>query len=478
VAPPSVVHAYTGSAAGAGGTCTINFPSTPSTGGHQFAVIVQMYSVTTITGLGVSSVTLGGSADHFARAFSQVISAGTWVNEVWLDPGCASGATSITVTLAAANSTTQVNVFAYELSGVAAGYPLDVLTSGFSLASATAWAAPTFANTQPGVLWIGAFTGQGSTAPVAGPGSPWSVNGTSTVSNTAGGAPTLMACYTNPVTGAAGTMPFSGTTSSVGQSAVLLMAIPSVATGTPISWSVADPASGAPGQSGVWCAPPTVTSIFCAGTAAGAGAGGAPSTAGHSGGGAGAGEYAAEPGLGVTPGGIYPWATAKAGPGGTGSAGVNGGNTTFAGDTVTVTANGGQAGGFSSTGLGAGGQGGTGSANTIHFDGGAGAPGTSAAGGGGGSSAGPASSGNNATTSAGATAVTGGGPGASGATVANTAGSSPASGPGGAGGGVRQGGSSAAGHGWSGALQLAYSPSRTPGMIRIDPQAARRASYW
>jgi hypothetical protein len=206
--------------------------------------------------------------------------------------------------------------------------------------------------------------------------------------------------------------------------------------------------------------------------AAGAGGGGAELGQNGNGGGGGGGEFASAT-LAVTPGTTY---NVIVGAGGTGGAhdhnGTDGGDSVFAGDVASVHAHGGKGGnrGFNFT-SGTGGAAGTGSTATTHHDGGSGGNGSipNLAGGSGGGSGGTAAAGNNGGNSGAATAaVTGGGPGGAGGHVvsqpSDANGNRPATGPGGGGGGGDSGDGN--GHyganGWSGQVELVYTPASQP----------------
>jgi hypothetical protein len=335
-----------------------------------------MYSGTTVSGLSVSSVQLGGAADNFTQAFSQTVTANQWVNAVWLDPNCAGGQTAVKVTASGSNSTTQINLFAYEISGYYPGYPLDILVANVNTQNNTAWTI-TGTNTQKDTLWVGAIAGwrNGAALSITGPSSPWTANGTTEVDNSVSSANfTSLAGFTNAVTGGAGSVTFNGTVNAAASSkTVILLAVPGTLTPGSVSWTVSDANaasnSTASGQSGAWGLPPLVTAVKAEGWAGGGGAG-SPTTSGAGSGGGGGGEYAAEPSAGVGAAAYYAWSTGAGGAGsavgGASGAGA-GGNTTFTPDTTAVTAHGGGAGvgGVGGT-PGGGGAGGTGSTNTTH----------------------------------------------------------------------------------------------------------------
>jgi hypothetical protein len=190
-----------------------------------------------------------------------------------------------------------------------------------------------------------------------------------------------------------------------------------------------------------WTCPAGVTSVKveCWGAGGGGDGSGTQSGYGSTGGpGGGGGEYAAEPALAVTPGGVYPFTIGQGGNGGvTNQAGVGGGDTFFSGDSNQVYANGGDA----TEGYFLWGNGGNGSSNTIHYPGGHGGqnPGQTGGGGGGGSAGAGGGGGNGQpTTGSGGGAAGGAGPGggaAGGTGGANTANGAGGAAPGGGGGG-------------------------------------------
>lgn len=469
---PSVVQAVTNHNSNA---AFLAAPVTATTAGNLVVVIVQAYCATPVTGLAVSQVTLG-AADNFTQAYSQTIIANTWVNSVWLDPSCSGGLTAADITLSGSNSSTQLNVIVYEITGWLPGYPLDILTTTYSTSPASSWSLAA-SDTQANALWIAALTSEGSAAfTVTGPSSPWVTNGTGTINNSVSPAFTRMQGWTNPQA-SQGPVTFSGTFSGSENWAAVLLAIPGSLTTGATSWAVSDPAAGTAGQAGVWGCPPGTATVNAGATGGGGAAGaGSGSGTGFGGGGGGAGEYAAEPSLTVTAGGLCQWVTGTAGS--PGLPGGPGGNSTFTGTAVTVTAHGGNGAATGTVGSGPGAAGGTGSTNAIHFPGGSGAASPGASGGGGGGSGGTSAGGNAGSGGTGATAVTGGGPGGN-AGTGSGGGSAPASGPGGGGGGSGRISLSQGGAGWAGQLSLTYTISPPPPSLIIPgPQPVRRASFW
>ena len=195
--------------------------------------------------------------------------------------------------------------------------------------------------------------------------------------------------------------------------------------------------------SGTWVCPDTVTVVQVENIGPG-GNGAGMNEAGKGGGGQG-GEYACEPEYPVVPGDSYAWV-----------AGTPGNPSTF--DGTGVVAN---AGASAAEDSSAGASGAPTSTNTIVFEGGDGANG-STTGGGGGSSGGSESAGNPGSGSSGGAAVTEGGAGGAGATTTGHAGTA-GSAPGGGGGGADSGGGTyAGGAGASGQVKLTYTLTEPP----------------
>jgi hypothetical protein len=150
-----------------GTTVTVTLGQGTGSGNTLVAVI---YTGTT----SITSVKLGGSADHWASATSQSSSAVGDLG-IWTDPLAASGQTSVVVTVGASNATA---VFVYELPG---NCVVDVAGPGTLLgpSSVTSFTAGTIATTNdPDEFWIAAVGGfndnfTSTVSMTTPPSSPW-----------------------------------------------------------------------------------------------------------------------------------------------------------------------------------------------------------------------------------------------------------------------------------------------------------------
>jgi len=127
----------------------------------------------------VSSITLGGAADHWAQAISPVgnPSSADETAFAWIDPGCAGGQTAVAVTLSASAGSNEVTVL--EFPGIVTASPVDQ-TSGNNNDSTglNSWTTNATGNTsqnsEVAVAHVTSFksTGVGT---LVGPAAPWIV---------------------------------------------------------------------------------------------------------------------------------------------------------------------------------------------------------------------------------------------------------------------------------------------------------------
>lgn len=161
----------------AGGT-TVTVTLSGNTGAGNCLVVATQGSAG--ANPAVSGITLGGAAGNFA----QLVSAGTAgttesILEIWADPNCAGGQTSVVVTWAA--TLTAGCVWVYEFSGIATASILDKSSTHFTTTTNATWDSGTTATTTQAVeLWFGAACGRSTT--ITGPSSPW--NNSTQISNT------------------------------------------------------------------------------------------------------------------------------------------------------------------------------------------------------------------------------------------------------------------------------------------------------
>lgn len=151
-----------------------------TTAGNCLVVCISAWNA--VTSASVSGITLGGSADNFAKADSAL--GGSSDAEIWTDQNCAGGLTSVVITTtggSAPNSSIIATV--YEVSGAAASGAVDQVNHGTG--TATSWSSgPTGTTSNAAEIWFGVFAGVDSSnsRTVAGPPSPWTNTSASTVS--------------------------------------------------------------------------------------------------------------------------------------------------------------------------------------------------------------------------------------------------------------------------------------------------------
>lgn len=107
----------------------------PTTAGNCVVVALLTYATSNVA-VSTSGMTLGGSADNFAEAYSvqSGFSSATAYCALWVDPACAGGQTAVSA--AVSNGTWgagDCGVVLLELSGVASGNPVDETVSNWAL---------------------------------------------------------------------------------------------------------------------------------------------------------------------------------------------------------------------------------------------------------------------------------------------------------------------------------------------------------
>jgi len=145
-------------------TVTLNSPMTP---GNCIVACIGGHNANAVT-----SVTSAASADFWGTTAAVTASAGAETCEIWVDPGCASAATTVTCTV---TNSGLVIMQVFEFAGVAASSPVDVTASASSIVQATSWSSGSTGTAQAGDLIVGASCGFGgaSAYTLTGPGSPW-----------------------------------------------------------------------------------------------------------------------------------------------------------------------------------------------------------------------------------------------------------------------------------------------------------------
>jgi hypothetical protein len=200
---PALVQSAPGEAT-SGTTVTVTLTS-PTGAGNCLAVCIGGSQGT--TNPTVSGITLGGSPDNFNRAEAVNNNADTDC-EIWLDPGCAGGRTSVVVTFnAGTGSTPGMSVWVMEWSGVTPVSPADK-TNGQN-GAATSWSSLSSGTLSQAVeVVIGAVSVAGGTGvTLTGPSSPW----TNLAQENGGDSVALMAGYQAVIATTAQT--YSGTSS-------------------------------------------------------------------------------------------------------------------------------------------------------------------------------------------------------------------------------------------------------------------------
>lgn len=101
----------------------------------------------------VSGITIGGAADNFQKVVS-LNNNGAFSAEIWYDPNCAGGQTTIQVsTTGDAGGSPQLYFYAYEVPGVLTA---DQHASNYSASNVTSWTSTgTPTTTQPSEIWFG-----------------------------------------------------------------------------------------------------------------------------------------------------------------------------------------------------------------------------------------------------------------------------------------------------------------------------------
>lgn len=212
---PSLVQVAAGQASASSVTVTLG---TATTAGN--CLIVAATGADIGTNKAVTGVTLGGAAGNFAALVASVGTGGTTAAflDLWADPNCAGGQTSVAITWSGVNSH-GVAAFVYEFSGLAAASILDQSSTNFTTSTNPTFSSGTTATTtQASELWFGAVGGFNTT--ITGPSSPW-VNSSQIA--TGDGTRDLMAGYR--IVSATGTASYAGSYSpnSFEESAVVAL---------------------------------------------------------------------------------------------------------------------------------------------------------------------------------------------------------------------------------------------------------------
>ena len=134
--------------------------SSSTTAGNTLVVAVSFIAGS--TGVTVSGITLGGSAGNFAKAVGSGNPHGLDA-EIWCDPNCAGGDTSVVISFTGGNAT-DAFAWAYEVSGLASS-PVDKSSSGAPSGEGD-WSSGTTATTsQATEIWFGVAVGEDAASP-------------------------------------------------------------------------------------------------------------------------------------------------------------------------------------------------------------------------------------------------------------------------------------------------------------------------
>lgn len=212
---PTLVQSQSGSIA-SGATLTVTLGSATTAGN---CLIVCAGAAQASADPTVSGITLGGSAGNFAvvKAVNNNADADC---EIWADPGCAGGQTSVVVSFNAGSGSQQGNaVWVMEWSGVTVSGPVDKVNganaSGSSFSSGS---TGTLTNASELVIGAVAYFGSSSNT-ITGPSSPWT--GLAQV-NAGGGGNGVALAAGYQVVSATTSLAYSGTNSvSNGYGAVI-----------------------------------------------------------------------------------------------------------------------------------------------------------------------------------------------------------------------------------------------------------------
>lgn len=213
------VQAKTGTAT-TGTTVTVTLSSATTAGN---ILVVYVLAIEGTTNPVVSGITLGGAADNFALA-ERANSALHGNCEIWADPNCAGGQTSVVVTFTAGtgvNTSYAVNV--EEWSGIVPSSPVDVVNGQNSSGAATsAWSSLSSGTlSQASELVVGAVAGLivSGTLTITGPGAPWT-----NISQVAPRVNNVLLAG-NQVVSATTAQTYNGTLSSAGQWAAVIVTL-------------------------------------------------------------------------------------------------------------------------------------------------------------------------------------------------------------------------------------------------------------
>jgi hypothetical protein len=182
--------------------------SSPATAGNLLVACIGGHNASSVT-----TVTSSASPDNWGTAAAVTASAGAETCEIWADPGCSGGNTTVTCTTTVGGL---VIMQVLEFSGVASSSALDVTAAATSSVPSTSWSSGSTGTAQAGDLIVGASCGYGGSGAysLVGPSSPWT--------NEAYIATSLSGIYVRLIAGyqvlsGAGSATYSGTSSPYSQ---------------------------------------------------------------------------------------------------------------------------------------------------------------------------------------------------------------------------------------------------------------------
>lgn len=176
---PTLVQSQSGTATtGTTLTLTLGLPTTA-----RNCLVVCFGSTENTTNPNLTGITLGASADNFARA-KQTNTAGVANADIWTDQDCAGGQTSIVLTFTAGTGGgTGIGVWVEEWSGIALTAAVDKTNS--SSGSTTSWSSgSTGTLTNPNEVIVGCSMGFATGITFNTPSAPWTELGTLTAGTT------------------------------------------------------------------------------------------------------------------------------------------------------------------------------------------------------------------------------------------------------------------------------------------------------
>jgi hypothetical protein len=142
--------------------------TTPATAGNCLVACIGGHSTSTVT-----AVTSAASQDQWGTTAAVTASAGAETCEIWIDPDCAGGNTTVNITTTNGGL---IILQVFEFSGVAAISPIDgTPASAVSIPQTTSWSSGATGTASSGDLVIGASCGyEGASAyTLTGPSAPW-----------------------------------------------------------------------------------------------------------------------------------------------------------------------------------------------------------------------------------------------------------------------------------------------------------------